>query len=95
MDLQYELSRGAGNCSSDRSQKIIEQSVPCARREIPNGETYNFYGDSARSVEIKTLGGQSAFISALSNDVRRDGVCIDKRFGYSTKRNGMLETDED
>ena len=38
---QYKLAQRNETYSSERSQKIIEQSMPGMRKEIPKGGTYN------------------------------------------------------
>ena len=63
--------------------------MPEMREGIPKGETYNFHGDDARNVEIKELEGRVAFITVLSRGVRRDGICINGRFVYTSQHKSL------
>ena len=77
--------------------EIIEQEMPCMSKSTPQ-ETYNYYGDASRKVEIKELEDNGAFIAVLSKDVPRDGVRISGTFLYTTKhqplRAGHTRTEE-
>ena len=59
--------------------------MPGARKEIPNGRTYNCYGDSERQIEIGALGWHGTFRALLRNDVPKYEVCINARFVYTIK----------
>ena len=53
------------------------------RKEIPKEETYNYYGEAERRLEIRSSWDHGAFIMALSSDVPRDGVCKYGRVVYT------------
>ena len=59
--------------------------MPGAGREIQKEESYNFYGDDARSAEIKALEDHGSFTMVLSKDVPMGGVCIIGRFAYTMR----------
>ena len=61
--------------------------MPRMRKAIPKGETHNYYGDSARRIEIRALRDHGSIIMAFSKDVPRDGVCINGSFLYTTQYN--------
>ena len=92
-----ELSRRNGNCSSERSQRIIEQEVPGIRKEINKGVTYRYRGDDERRVVISALYDHVAFVGVLSKGFPRGGVCINGMSVYTTKHNpskaGHTKTD--
>ena len=54
--------------------------MPGMRKEIPTGETYNWYGNAERQVATEELEVRGAFLRALRKDVPKDEVCIDGRF---------------
>ena len=54
----------------------IEQELTGTSQEITKAETYNYYGDSERLVEINALPYNGTFIMVLSKGGPRDGVCI-------------------
>ena len=56
------------------------------RKATPKEETYNYYGDDARKIEIKALGDHGAFIMFLRKDVHKDEVCVNDRFDYTVKQ---------
>ena len=60
-----------------------------ARPEIPKEESYSYYGDDARKMEIGVFGDHGAFIRVLSKDVARDGVRTYGRFVYTTKNKAL------
>ena len=70
----------------ERSQKIIEQDMHGMRKGIPKEETYNYYGDAPRRVEIAALGDHGPFSRVSSKDVPKAEVCINGRFVYTIKR---------
>ena len=55
------------------------------RKAIPKEETYNFYGDDARNIDVTTLADRATFIMVSSKGVLRDGFCIDGRLAYTKK----------
>ena len=46
-NLQYKLNRRNGKFSRERRQGIIEPEIPGPRQDIPQEETYNWYGNSS------------------------------------------------
>ena len=50
---QYKLNRWAGIFSRVGRQEILEQEIPGAGKGAAEEETYNFYGNDARAVDIK------------------------------------------
>ena len=61
------------------------------------GGTYNWYGGTAREVEIQALEAHGAFLRLLRKGVPRDEACIKGRFAYTTKhkpsKDGHARTD--
>ena len=56
------------------------------RKEIPGGETHNFYGDDAMDIEIQSVRREWGIYNGIRKNVPRDGGCINGRFMYTTKR---------
>ena len=46
--MGYVLNLGKENLSRLASEVILENEMPGMRKETPEGETYNKYGDAAR-----------------------------------------------
>ena len=57
-----------------------------ARKGTPKDETYNYYGDSERQVDIESLEDHGSFRRVLSKDVPKGEVCINGMFAYTIKR---------
>ena len=77
---KYKLNIGNGKFSRERRKKILGKEMAGIRKETPKKETYNWYGDAAWPVEIKSLEEHVAFLRALRKDVRKAVVCINGMF---------------
>ena len=65
--------------------KIIEREMQRARKAIPKGGNYNYYGDDSRQIGAKALGDHGTFTMARRKDVSKDDVCINGRVVYTIK----------
>ena len=60
--LRFKTQMGSKNLSREKSVKISENEIPCMGKEIPKEEPYNEYGDTAREVEIGSIGRHGGFL---------------------------------
>ena len=53
--MRFKMRSGKHNLYRRKSSDISENEVPCIRKEIPKGGTYNKYGEADRGIEIEAI----------------------------------------
>ena len=85
--------------SAERRMGIIEQEMRGMRKEIPIVETYNMYGDAARTVEIEALEEHVDLVRILEfgipkwRIINRWNICVyygEQAFESCSRKNGSI-----
>ena len=81
--LRFKMKSMDFNLPSSRSVEIAANEMPGMRKEMPIGETFSKYGDSARRVEIESIEKHGTFIGIHLSEIPDVGSLIEGRFVYT------------
>ena len=76
------------------TKQIIEAEFPGCRKEIPECETWNVYGDSARAIEIAAYHEYGAIHRIKKSSLPKNTLIIDGRFVYAMKNKPVPSIEE-
>ena len=79
--FEYQSQRGWLRDTS----KLIELEQIGSRREIPEGETFNHYGDAARKRELKAYYERDAIEEIKRSSIPKGQQILNARFVYTMK----------
>ena len=71
--------------TGDDTSRIIENGFPGMRKEIPEAETFNKYGDAARAIELQEFRSREAVKPVHISQVPRGAKFVTGRFVYTLK----------
>eukprot|EP00397_Hematodinium_sp_SG-2012_P063731 GEMP01088629.1.p1 GENE.GEMP01088629.1~~GEMP01088629.1.p1 ORF type:complete len:287 (+),score=34.28 GEMP01088629.1:119-862(+) len=76
------------------SKTIIENEYPGCRKEIPENETWNIYGDCARKIEIAAYHEYGAIERTKKSSLPKNTLIIDGRFVYAMKNKPVSKIED-
>ena len=76
------------------TKQIIEAEFPGRRKEIPENETWNFYRDEARAIEIAAYHEYGAISRVKKSSLPKNTLIIDGRFACAMENKPVSSLEE-